>query len=203
MIILIFVSIIQLIDSTNSSLQANESLARDTHKSKNGCNVLRSSFHINCEKQLVMAGVCLTRLAKDSGLVAYGKCPYITFHKMRLFRGNLFYHVDFDTSTLTEETCGPHNRKGLLCSECYEGYGPAVYAFGNKCMKCHGSVYNRWALYVFVTLLPITVFYFIVILFNINAAAPPLTAFVLYCQLFVTINQIYMSRQQIYGFLLL
>ena len=197
--IILFVSIIQLIDSTNSSLRANESLARDTHKSKNGCNVLHSSFHINCEEELVMAGVCLTRLAKDSGLVAYGKCPYIIFHKMQLFRGNLFYHVDFDISTLTEETCGPHNRKGLLCSECYEGYGPAVYAFGNKCMKCHGSVYSRWALYIFVTLLPITVFYFIVILFNINAAAPPLTAFVLYCQLFVTINQIYMSRQQIFS----
>lgn len=197
MIILIFVSVIQLIDSTNSSLRANGSLARDTHGNKNGCNVLRSSFHINCEEELVMAGVCLTRLAKDSGLVAYGKCPYITFHKIRMFRGNLFYHIDFDISTLTEETCGPYNRKGLLCSECYEGYGPAVYAFGNKCVKCHGSVYSRWALYVFVTLLPITIFYFIIILLNINAAAPPLTAFVLYCQLFVTINQLYMSRQQI------
>lgn len=194
--IILFVSVIQPIDSTNSSLQTDGSfVAIDTHESMSGCSVLHSNFHINCENELVMAGVCLTRLANDSGLVAYGKCPYITFHKIQKFRGNLFYHIDFEISTLTEETCGPLNRKGLLCSECYEGYGPAVYAFGNKCVKCHGSVYSRWALYLFVTLLPITVFYFIVIVFNINAAAPPLTAFVLYCQIFVTINQIYMPRQ--------
>ena len=195
-IIIILVLVILPIDSTNSSLDTDGSLAKDTHKSRNGCNGLHSTSLINCEEELVMAGVCLTRVANDSGLVAYGKCPYVTFRRMRIFHDNLFYHIDFEISTLTEETCGPLNRKGLLCSECYEGYGPAVYAFGNKCVKCHGSVYGRWALHLFVTLLPITVFYFIIIIFNINAAAPPLTAFVLYCQIFVTTNQIYMPKQQ-------
>ena len=195
MIIILLVLVTLPIDSTNSSLETDGSLTRDIHKSRNGCSVLHSTYLINCEEELVMAGVCLTRLANNSGLVAYGKCPYVAFRRMQILHGNLFYHIDFETSTLTEEICGPLNRKGLLCSECYEGYGPAVYAFGNKCVKCHGSVYGRCALYLFVTLLPITVFYFIIIIFNINAAAPPLTAFVLYCQIFVTINQIYMPKQ--------
>lgn len=188
-IIILSVLVVLPTDSTNSNLKTDGSLSRDTHKSRNGCNGLHSTYLINCEEELVMAGVCLTRLANDSGLVAYGKCPYFTFCRMRILHDNLFYRIDFEISTLTEEICGPLNRKGLLCSECYEGYGPAVYAFGNKCVKCHGSVNGRWALYLFVTLLPITVFYFIIIIFNINAVAPSLTAFVLYCQIFVTINQ--------------
>ena len=44
-----------------------------------------------------------------------------------------------------------------------------------------------------MTLLPISAFCFIVIIYNMNAASPPLTAFVLYCQ---TINQIYVPIQQ-------
>ena len=115
--------------------------------------------------------------------------PYITAHTMKDQVYGYFYHVTFNISTLTEETCGPLSRKGLLCSECYEGYGPAVYAFGNKCVKCHGSVYSRWALYLFIVLIPITLFYVIVIIFNVHAASPPLTAFVLYCQIFVTIDR--------------
>ena len=70
-----------------------------------------------------------------------------------------------------------------------------MYAFGNECVKCHGSVYGRWALYLFVVLFPITVFYIIVIIFNVRAASPPFTAFVFYCQIFATVDCIYFYRQ--------
>ena len=72
----------------------------------------------------------------------------LVWHEKAYYRN--YYNVTFNISTLTEQTCSPLNRRGLLCSECYEGYGPAVYAFGNECVKCHGSVYGRWALYLFV-----------------------------------------------------
>lgn len=154
--------------------------------------------YILCEKELVAVGVCLTSLSDNSDVAVFGLCPYITAHTMENQPHGYFYHVTFNISTLTEQTCGPLSRKGLLCSECYEGYGPAVYAFGNECVKCHGSVYSRWALYLFVVLLPITLFYVIVIIFNIHAASPPLTAFVLYCQIFMIIDRIQMPTRSRY-----
>ena len=188
--------ILLLLLPTNNRSEIDWSSVTEAHKTPMKSCDSHTTSYINCENELVMAGVCLTRLTNDSKVAGYGNCPYVTFRNMLVFRDNVVYHIDFEMSTLTEQTCGPLNRKGLLCSECYEGYGPAVYAFGNKCVKCHGSIYGRWALYLLVVLLPITAFYIIVIIFNINAASPPLTAFVLYCQLFVTINRIYMPSQQ-------
>ena len=153
----------------------------------------RFDYNIICEYELVAVGICLTTLDNDSDIAVYGFCPYITARKIdeQIYNDN-YYHIEFDISNLTEQTCGPLNRKGMLCSECLEGYGPAVYAFGNECLKCHGSVYGRWALYLFVVLFPITVFYIFVIIFNVHAVSPPFTAFVLYCQIFVTIDRIQM-----------
>ena len=164
------------------------------------CSAIKQSDHcltnrmINCEEELVLVGVCLTGLSNDSDVAAYGYCPYFAANKtvyVTLYKA-YYYHINFSYH-LTEQTCGPLNRKGLLCSECYEGYGPAVYAFSNECVSCHGSVYGRWALHLFVSLFPITVFYIMVITFNICAASPPFTAYVLFCQLFSSLNRIYFS----------
>ena len=162
-------------------------------------NTCVTNQYILCEYELVVVGVCLTTLNNDSDIALYGFCPYITASKIdeQLGHDN-YYHIEFDFSNLTEQTCGPLNRKGMLCSECLEGYGPAVYAFGNECLKCHGSVYGRWALYLFVVLFPITVFYIFVIIFNVHAVSPPFTAFVLYCQIFVTIDRIQMPSPSRY-----
>ena len=140
--------------------------------------------------EIVEVGICITRLSNNSDIAVSGDCPYITNNKIELqFHHKLFYHIKLDISTLTEQTCAPLNRKGLLCSECYDGYGPAVYAFGNECVKCNRNTYTSWTLYLFVVLFPITVFYVIVIIFNVHATAPPLTAFVLYCQVFSIIDR--------------
>ena len=147
----------------------------------------KASGNIICGDKLVKVGTCLTRLCNNSDVAVYGECPYIINDK-EIFN-TYFYRIKVDIPTLTEQTCAPLNRKGLLCSECYDGYGPAVYAFGNECVKCNRNTYTSWTLYLFVVLFPITVFYVIVIIFNVHATAPPLTAFVLYCQVFSTIDR--------------
>ena len=152
----------------------------------------RTSEIIKCNGEVVKikVGTCLTRLSNNSDIAVSGKCPYITKRKLdEVLLHENFYHIKLDISTLTEQTCAPLNRKGLLCSECYDGYGPAVYAFGNECVKCNRNTYTSWTLYLFVVLFPITVFYVIVIIFNVHATAPPLTAFVLYCQVFSIIDR--------------
>ncbi len=81
--------------------------------------------------------------------------------------------------------CGPFNREGLLCSKCKPGYGPAPYANSLKCEKCHDKYTGwLWLLYLLLELISLTIFYFLIVLFNIRATLPPFTSFVFFCQLF-------------------
>ena len=166
-------------------------------KFKNSCV---TTSMIICELELVVVGACFTRANDSSDVAVYGLCPYVALSGQKVitqwqfgspFNKMSYYHINFTTSQLTEQTCGAFNRKGLLCSECYEGFGPVVYAFANECVKCHGSIFKRWALYLFVVLLPITIFYVIVIIFNIRATSPPFAVYVLVCQIFATLDRIY------------
>ena len=82
-----------------------------------------------------------------------------------------------------EVMCGTLNRQGTLCSKCKPGYGiPALSVTNNQCVKCT-SRYS-WLLYIALELVPLTLFYALVIIFNFSATQPPLTAFIFYCQLF-------------------
>ena len=44
-----------------------------------------------------------------------------------------------------------------------------------------------WILYLFLELTPLTVFFIIVIIFNIRATSPPFTTYILYCQFFTNL----------------
>ena len=87
-------------------------------------------------------------------------------------------------SMLNDAMCGLLNRDGLLCSKCKAGYGPSLYSRTWKCEKCNDRRYLMWILYLFLELTPLTVFFIIVIIFNIHATSPPFTAYILYCQFF-------------------
>ena len=65
---------------------------------------------------------------------------------------NSYYHIDFDLANPTKQTRGRLNRKGMLCSESLVLL--CMHYFGNQCIKCCGSIYSLWALYLY----PITVF---------------------------------------------
>ena len=77
------------------------------------------------------------------------------------------------------------NRKGLVCSECIERFGPSVTYFGFSCSNCTDAWYGV-PLYLFLEFVPITVFYLIVLAFRIGLTSAPFTAFVLFSQFAVT-----------------
>ncbi len=71
--------------------------------------------------------------------------------------------------------------QSLLCTKCKPGYGLPLYSNSWKCEKCNDK---HSLVYLLLELLPPTVFYLLVIIFDINATAPPFTAFVFLCNLF-------------------
>ena len=83
--------------------------------------------------------------------------------------------------------CDGLNRKGILCGQCKEGYGPAVNSDQYKCVKCSTEeTHYSWILYILSEYLPITLALLMVIIFNISVTSGPANSFVFFAQVIST-----------------
>ena len=121
-----------------------------------------------------------------TGATEYGPCPYIAHYNTTHAAGDKLFYINLpsNVSSLNEIMCGPLNREGLLCSKCKDGYGIALYSYTLECSKCWGHGYG-WVLYYFLEIIPITVMYFLVVMFHIRATSSPLNALVFMSQIIV------------------
>ena len=96
--------------------------------------------------------------------------------------------------------CGPYNRRGLLCGECKDGYGPAAYSFDQMCANC-SSLWSRYAisLYLFLQFVPTTLIFLCFVVFRFKITSGPLLGYVLFCQ--ITIAQINYRYSFIYDYI--
>ena len=89
-------------------------------------------------------------------------------------------------SELNDYMCGPLNRKGYLCSDCIDGFGPSMSKIehANHCYECSG---NHWGvmLYLAIVLLPLTLLYLLILIFQIRMTSAPIPCFVMCSQLIV------------------
>ena len=139
---------------------------------------------VKCNKDSVLLrlGICMTYNSSSKN-TAIGPCPYISQGSNSLI-DNTYLRLPNYTSNLTSFMCDSLHRTGLLCGECEDGFGPAIYSYTLECKKCwgHGA---GWLLYITLTVIPTTVLYIIVVVFHVSATSPPLHAFVFFCQLTV------------------
>ena len=207
-VLLIVLGVVYCFDKLNAhnNHYSNYTKRREEYSDDGNCNlsvsdVCDSLFGIcvseGCGNVCLETGYCVTQYNSSNELV-FGLCPYFPknlswcAHKGGAMLSNYFaYPAELSLTEMTDYTCGSYNRQGVLCSECKPGYGPAVYAFSSQCAKCDGSGISRWTLYLFLVFFPITVFYAVVIIFNIRAAVPPFIAFILMCQTYCMIDQVY------------
>lgn len=110
---------------------------------------------------------CMTYDDESTGAVE-GYCPYD--HQTNTIN-SAFNIQPSNVSSLTEFTCGWLKRTGVLCSHCKDSLGVAVLSYNFECVKCLGNN-QGWILYLVMALVPLTLFFFIVILCDIDATAP-------------------------------
>lgn len=116
-----------------------------------------------------------------------------------------YIRLPSNVSDLNNYMCGPMNRKGMMCSECADGFGLAVFSIEQVCANCTGVWYGV-PLYLFIVFVPVTVFYFVIIFFHINVTSSPMVAFVFYSQVAVSTfymvsNKLIFSTTIVYKFL--
>ena len=144
-----------------------------------GCNC---GFWLSCShdgNQVEIANAACASLTENSDYYI-GYCPFI--HRVNN-TNRMYSEMPSNDSQLEEVMCGPYNRRGLLCGECKDGYGPAVYSFDLKCADC-SSLWSRYAisLYLFLQFVPTTLIFICFIVFRFNITSGPLLGYVFFCQ---------------------
>ena len=87
-------------------------------------------------------------------------------------------------SDLNDFMCGPLNRKGYLCDDCIDGFGPSVSVIehANKCYRCTSN-WHGVTLYLAIALVPVTLFYLTILFFQIRMTSAPMPCFIVCNQL--------------------
>ena len=86
---------------------------------------------------------------------------------------------------LNRSACTHFHRTGLLCGDCEEGYSPFVLSYNLSCVKCPDGHKNWWK-FILAGFVPLTFFYFFVVIFNINVTTSRLHGVVWYSQVVST-----------------
>ena len=127
---------------------------------------------------------CITYNENDKESQAeIGSCIYNCFNINKTdFSDSVYHMLPKNTLDSNKVTCQKEfSRNGTLCGKCKDGYYPLAYSFNLTCVKCpHGRA--NWWKFVFSAFLPLTIFYFIVVLFKLNVTSSQLHGFIYYSQ---------------------
>ena len=119
--------------------------------------------------------------SEEEGDYHSGICPYM--HTLNSVN-RLYSEMPSNASQLDEFMCGPYNRKGLLCGECKDGYGPAVYSLSRKCVKCSSNMLKYFisTIYLLLQFCPTTLIFICLVIFRFKITSGPMLGYLLFCQ---------------------
>ena len=131
---------------------------------------------------------CMT-YDEESGTSTLSYCPYFTLQGHNISGPGLI-DLPNNISELNEYMCGPMNRKGIVCSECVDGYGPSVTSLKFQCSTC-SSVWYGVLIYLLIEVVPVTLFFITVLLFQLNLTTAPMIGFIFNCNYIILLTNIH------------
>ena len=146
----------------------------------NNCECYPSS-NVVCSEQKASLnfGSCMTYEEGEGSFI--GLCISFLAHG-RNVSNRVYLDLPGNLMDLNDYMCRPMNRKGVVCSECIDGFAPAITSLGYQCSNCTDAWYGV-PLFLVLELVPITVFYLVIIAFRFSVTSAPMTSFVLFSQL--------------------
>ena len=133
---------------------------------------------------LLRFGFCMTFKEGDGFYV--GLCNYFDLSKYNLSDKMNYIRLPRNVSELNDYMCAPLNRKGMLCGQCIDGYGPSITSItsvANTCKKCLHSYWPPLIGYLVLELLQVVVVYCFVLIFRFKFTSSPMIVLLLYCQM--------------------
>ena len=144
--------------------------------------------HINCsesdfQSRLKRGGWLGYYNYSGEPMLVAGECPYCA-----LIGKEHYFSLPRNSSALDDSLCGKINRRGVLCGKCQHGYGPTQNSYFFACKNCSSAseIKYQWVFYLLAEFLPITIFFFITVFFNISMTSAPANAFIFFAQILTT-----------------
>lgn len=130
----------------------------------------------------IMNTHCLT-FSETNNTYELGSCIFNTAQYGSSKRSSVLYtQLPPSKTTLNHFTCGQYNREGRLCGNCINNTFPLAYSYQLKCIVCDNVVSNIFK-YILAAFGPLTVFFAIIVCFNINVTTSYLHGFVIFSQI--------------------
>ena len=140
---------------------------------------------IRCDpyKQVVsvMAGYCMSVYNSSQELLVGFNNDQCFGHRVHSEFSALYNDLPTESVKL-RELCLGRKRKGLLCGECLDKYGPSFNSLMPRCVEC--NTFHAILLCLLIVFL-ITVFYVIVLIFRLNFTSGSMLGYTIFCHLFV------------------
>ena len=136
----------------------------------------------NTNQTLVRVSYCMD-YNEDDDEVFVGDCPYI--NKKGEVQG-MYVKFPQNVSELNPFLCSGLNRTGVMCSQCQEGLGTAIFSYSMQCLPCMSSGLG-WTLYVFLATFPTTILFLVVLIFQCRCiTSGPMNAYIFVSQFAVS-----------------
>ena len=153
------------------------------------CECPRVSFagYVTCQQEKnssIFIGYCISYSVieikgKPSKQVIVAKCPLFSGFQV----SGPTIPLPMDVNQLDEAFCTEHwNRTGKLCNKCTNGTGISVFSSTYECIECTESVTN-WLIYIAVTILPLTLFFIIVVIFQVGVISSQANGYIFFSQI--------------------
>ena len=139
--------------------------------------------NIRCDENKMISAVlnCFCVTSSNNELHA-GYCFYNCERHINNKPHYTVYHEISKVVDLNEYMCGRFNRTGISCGQCKNGTSPFVLSYNMSCVECPEGHKNWWKFAV-VGFVPLTIFCFFIVFFNINVTSSRLHGFVLFSQI--------------------
>ena len=131
----------------------------------------------NTPEVFLLLGACITQNKKQTKLMA-GFCPYYHLDKVLM----QYVSAPQSTSELNKTCKDYYKRAGQFCGQCLSGYSFPAYSYDLSCVRCPPGT-NGWGKFLLISLLPTTIFFFVVLVFRFRATSPQLNCYILVAQL--------------------
>ena len=112
-----------------------------------------------------------------------GSCYYNCENTAQMTMYDRVYHPlpPHPAIELNNLMCGRFNRTGVLCGECKREHYPFVLSYNLSCVACQDGHKNWWK-FILAGFIPLTLFYFFMVFFNVNITSSRLHGVVLFSQ---------------------
>ena len=135
----------------------------------------------NTKQTLLLIGNCMD-YNEEKDVVFVGACPFV--NQTGEVDG-VYVKPPQNISKLNQFLCGRLKRTGVLCSQCQEDLGTAIFSYSMQCLPCMSSGLG-WTLYAFLATFPTTILFLLMIMFQVRISSGPLNAYIFGSQLVVS-----------------